>query len=67
LYESDASSVTVGEECGLTVFENKVLRTIFGPQREDETGSWRYQHNEELHNLCHSQNIIEVIKLRMMR
>jgi hypothetical protein len=46
------------------VFENRVLRRIFGPKREEVVGGWRRLHNEELHNLYASQNIIRVIKSR---
>jgi hypothetical protein len=49
------------------VFENRVLRRIFGPKRDDVTGDWRKQHIEELHNLYSSQNIIRMIKSRRMR
>jgi hypothetical protein len=44
------------------VFENRVLRRIFGPKREEVVGGWRRQHNEELHKFHLSQNIIRVIK-----
>jgi hypothetical protein len=44
-----------------------VLRRIFGPKRDDVTGEWRKLHNEELHNLYSSPNIIRMIKSRMMR
>jgi hypothetical protein len=49
------------------VFENRVLRRIFRPKRDDVTGDWRKLHNEELHNLCSSPNIIRMIKSRRMR
>jgi hypothetical protein len=49
------------------VFENRVLRRIFGPNRDDMTGDWRKLHNEELHNLYYSPNIIRMIKSRRMR
>jgi hypothetical protein len=49
------------------VFENRVLRRIFGPKRENVAGGWRKLHNEELHNLYVSPNIIRVIKSRRMR
>jgi hypothetical protein len=49
------------------VFENRVLRGIFEPTREKLAGDWRRLHNEELHNLYASENIIGVIKLRRMR
>jgi hypothetical protein len=45
----------------------KVQRIIFGPKREEIAGGWRRLHNEELHNLCASPNIIRVIKSRRMR
>jgi hypothetical protein len=44
------------------LFENRVLRRIFGPKREEAVGGWRRLHNEELHNLYASPNIIKVIK-----
>jgi hypothetical protein len=43
------------------VFENRVLRRIFVPKRDDVTGDWRKMHNEELHNLYSSPNIIRII------
>jgi hypothetical protein len=49
------------------VSENRVLRRIFGPKREEVTGGWRRLHNEELHNLYTSANIIIVIKRRRFR
>jgi hypothetical protein len=49
------------------MFENRVLRRIFGPRRDEVTGDWRKLHNEELHNLCSSPNIIRMIKSRRMR
>jgi hypothetical protein len=51
------------EEHTLRVFENRVLR-IFGPKRDEMTGSWRKLHNEELHDLYSSPSIIRVIKAR---
>jgi hypothetical protein len=56
----------LGEEHRLRVFENRVLRRIFGPKRE-EVGSWRKLHNDELHSLYSSPNIVRVIKSRRMR
>jgi hypothetical protein len=53
------------EEMGLGDFENRVLR-IFGPKREED-GSWRKLHNDELHNLYSSPNIVRVIKSKRMR
>jgi hypothetical protein len=49
------------------VFENRVLRRIFGPKRDGVTGGWRKLHNEELHNLYSSPSIIRIIKSRRMR
>jgi hypothetical protein len=49
------------------VFENRVLRRIFGPKRDEVTGGWRKLHNEQLHDLYSSSNIIRMIKSRMMR
>jgi hypothetical protein len=49
------------------VFENRVLRRIIGPKRDDVTGEWRKLHNEELHNLYSSPDIIRQVKSRRMR
>jgi hypothetical protein len=51
LYGCETWSLTVREEHKLRVFENRVLRRIFGPKRDGVTGGWRKMHNEELHNL----------------
>jgi hypothetical protein len=56
----------MGEERRLRVFENRVLRKIFGPKREED-GSWRKLHNDELNSLYSSPSIIRVIKSRRMR
>jgi hypothetical protein len=53
------------EECRLTVFENRVLRRIFGPKRDEVTGEWRKLHNEELHNQYCSPNIVRVVKSKV--
>jgi len=55
------------EERRLRVFENGVLRRIFGPKRDEVTGEWRKLHNEELNVLYSSPNIVRVIKSRRMR
>jgi hypothetical protein len=49
------------------VFENRVLRRIFGPKRDEVTGEWRKLHNKELHDLYFSPSIIRIIKSRRMR
>jgi hypothetical protein len=51
----------------LRVFENRVLRRIFGPERDEVIGGWRKLHNEELHNLYSSPSIIRMINSRRMR
>jgi hypothetical protein len=61
LYECETWSLTLGEEHRLTVFENRVLRRIFGSKRAEVTGDWRKLHNEECHNLYSSPNIIRMI------
>jgi hypothetical protein len=56
----------LGEEHRLRVFENRVLRRIFGPKRKEDR-SWRKLHNDELHSLYSSPNIVRAIKSRRMR
>jgi hypothetical protein len=67
LYGCETWSLTVREEHKLRVFENRVLRRIFGPKRDGVVGEWRKLHNEELHNLYSSPNIIRIIKSGRMR
>jgi uncharacterized membrane protein len=60
---------TIGgrEEHRLRVFENRVLRRIFGPKRDEVTGEWRKLHNEELRDMYSLTSIIRIIKSRRMR
>jgi hypothetical protein len=67
LYGCETWSLTVREEHKLRVFENRVLRRIFGPRRAGVTGEWRKLHNEEFHNLYSSPSIIRIIKSGRMR
>jgi hypothetical protein len=67
LYGCETWSRTLREEHRLRVFENRVLRGIFGPKRDEVTGEWRKLHNEELRDLYSSSSIIRIIKSRRMR
>jgi hypothetical protein len=67
LYGCETWSLAVREEHKLRVFQNRVLRRIFGPKWDEVTGGWRKLHNEELHNLYSSPSIIRNIKSRRMR
>jgi hypothetical protein len=67
MYGCETWSPTLREERRLRVFENRVLRRIFGPQRDEVTREWRKLHNEELHILYSSPNIIWQIKSRRTR
>jgi hypothetical protein len=66
LYGCETWSLTLGEEHRLRIFENRVLGKIFGPKREEDV-SWRKLHNDELHSLYSSPNVVKVIKSRRMR
>jgi hypothetical protein len=62
LYGCENWSLTLREEHGLRVFESRVLRSVFGPNRDEVTGSWRKLHNEELLNLSCSSSMSRIIK-----
>jgi hypothetical protein len=62
LYGCETLSLTLREEHRFRVFENRVLRRIFGPKRDEVRRGWRKLHNEELHGLYSSPSIIRVIK-----
>jgi hypothetical protein len=67
LYGCETWSLKLREEHRLRVFENRVLRRIFGPKRDEVTGGWRKLLNEELHGLYSSPSIVRVIKARRTR
>jgi len=62
LYGCETWSLTLREERGIRVFENRVPRRIFGTKRDEVTGEWRKLHNEELNDPYTSPNIVRVIK-----
>ena len=66
LYGCETWSLTLSQESVLRVFENRTLRRIFGLER-DENGEWKKLHNEELHSLYRSPNIVRVNKSRRLR
>jgi hypothetical protein len=67
LYGCETWSLTLREGHRLRVFENRVLRRIFGPRRDEVTGEWRKLHNEELNDLYSSPCIIRIMNSRRMR
>jgi hypothetical protein len=67
LYGRETWSLTLREEHRLGVFENRVLRKILGPKRDEMSGEWRKLHNEELHDLYSFPSIIRIMKARRMR
>jgi len=67
LYGCETWSLTFREERRLRVFENRVLRRVFGPKRDEVTGEWRKLHNEELRDFYSLHNIVRVVKSRRMR
>jgi hypothetical protein len=60
-YGCETWSLTLRKKRRLRVFENRVLRRIFGPKRDEVTGEWRKLHNEELHDLYTSTTIVRVV------
>jgi hypothetical protein len=67
LYGCETRSLKLREKRKLRVFENSVLRRVFGPKRDKVTGKWRKLHNEELNDLYSLPNIVRVVKSRRMR
>ena len=67
LYGCETWSLTLRDERRLRVFENRVLRRVFGPKRDEVTGEWRKLHNKELSDLYSLPNIVRVVKSRRMR
>ena len=65
LCECETSSLTLREERRLRVFDNRVLRRIFGPKRDEVLGEWRKLHNDEISDLYSSPDIVRVIKSRL--
>ena len=67
LYGCETWLLTLREERRLRVFENRVLRRVFGPKRDEVAGEWRKLHNEEMDDLYSLPNIVRVVKSRRMR
>jgi hypothetical protein len=67
LYGYETWSLTLREEHRLRVFENRVLRRIFGTKRDEVTGEWTKLHNEELHDLYSWSSIIRIMKTMRIR
>ena len=67
MYGCETWSLTLREERRQRVFENRVLRRVFGPKRDEVTGEWRKLHNEELNDMYSLPNIVRVVKSRRMR
>ena len=67
LYGCETWSLTLREEHSLRVFENRVLRRVFGLKRDEVTGEWRKLLNEELNDVYSLPNIVRVVKSRRMR
>jgi transposase len=64
LYGCETWSLTLREECRMRLFENRVLRRIFGAKRDKVIGEWRKLHNKEHYDLYFSPNIVRLMKLR---
>jgi hypothetical protein len=62
LYGCETRSLSLREDYRLVVFKNRVLRRTFGPERDEIVGGRRKLHNEELHNICSSPNILRMMK-----
>jgi hypothetical protein len=67
LYGCETWSLTLKKKHRLRVFENRVLRIIFGPKRDEVTGGWRKLHNEELHKLYSSSSTIRMFKSKRIK
>jgi hypothetical protein len=67
LHGCETWSLTLRDERRLRVFENRVLRRVFGPKRDEVTGEWRKLHNKKLNDLYSIPNIVGVVKSRRMR
>ena len=67
LYGCETWPITLRVERRLRVFENRVLRGIFGPKRDEVRGEWRKLNNEELNDLYCSPNIVRIIEMRRIR
>jgi PAS domain-containing protein len=67
LYGCETWSLTLREEHGLRVYENRALSRIFGLKKDEVMGDWKKLHNKELHNFYSSPSIIRMIKSRRMR
>ena len=65
-YFGTTCAMDLREEHRLRVFQNRVLRRIFGPKRDEITGEWRKLHNEEFNDLFSSPNVVRVIRSRRM-
>ena len=64
LFGCQSLFLTLGQEHRLRVFENGVLREVFGTEKDEVTGDWRKQYNETLHDLCCSPDVVRVIRSR---